>query len=91
MAQQLDRLQRQKGAEGDLRSQLTPYGLRHAFALRLGVDLALSAREAAELMGHSPAVHLQTYGRQLDQPKLLSKVSGLVLRRVPQIPQDVES
>jgi integrase len=77
MAQQLDRLQRQKGAEGDLRSQLTPYGLRHAFALRLGVDLALSVREAAELMGHSPAVHLSTYGRRLDQPKLLARVQAL--------------
>jgi integrase len=91
LTQQLRRLQDQQGAAGEIRPQLTTYGLRHAFALRLGVDLALAVREAAELMGHSPAVHLSTYGRQLDQPKLLSKVSGLVLRRVPQIPQHVES
>lgn len=79
---QLIRLQRQKGASGPLRHELTTYGLRHGFALRLGVDLGLSIREAAELMGHSPGVHLQTYGRQLDRPKLLDKVAGLVRSRV---------
>ena len=77
MARQLQRLQGQQGATGAIRAELTPYGLRHAFALRLGVDLGLSVREAAELMGHSPAVHLQAYGRQLDRPKLLAKVAGL--------------
>lgn len=82
LAQQLGRLRQQKAAPGDLRAQLTPYGLRHAFALRLGVELGLSVREAAELMGHSPAVHLSTYGRQLDRPALLAKVAGLS-RRVP--------
>ena len=81
MAQQLERLHRQKAAQGQLRPDLVPYGLRHAFALRLGVDLGLSVREAAELMGHSPAVHLSTYGRQLDRPKLLDKVAGLVAKR----------
>jgi integrase len=81
MAQQLERLHRQKAAQGQLRPDLVPYGLRHAFALRLGVDLGLSVREAAELMGHSPAVHLSAYGRQLDRPKLLDKVAGLVAKR----------
>lgn len=81
LGQQLVRLHRQQAATGSLRPDLTAYGLRHAFALRLGVDLGLSVREAAELMGHSPAVHLSTYGRRLDQPKLLDKVAGLVGRR----------
>jgi integrase len=81
LTQQLRRLQAQQGAAGDLRSELTTYGLRHAFALRLGVDLGLSVREAADLMGHSPAVHLSTYGRQLDRPKLLGKVADLVANR----------
>jgi integrase len=81
LAKQLERLQQQKAAQGEMRPGLVPYGLRHAFALRLGVDLGLSVREAAELMGHSPAVHLSTYGRQLDRPKLLSKVADLVSRR----------
>lgn len=77
MAQQLGRLHQQKAAKGQIRADLTPYGLRHAFALRLGIDLGLSVREAAELMGHSPAVHLAAYGRQLDKPKLLQKVTDM--------------
>ena len=81
LTQQLRRIQGQQGAAGELRDELTTYGLRHAFALRLGVDLGLSVREAAELMGHSPAVHLSTYGRQLDRPKLLDKVANLVAKR----------
>jgi integrase len=81
LAKQLERLHQQKAARGQLRPDLVPYGLRHGFALRLGVDLGLSVREAAELMGHSPAVHLSTYGRQLDRPKLLDKVASLVAKR----------
>lgn len=80
MAKQLSRLQHQQGALSSLREALTPRSLRHAFALRLGVELGLSPREAAELMGHSPGVHLQIYGRQLDRPKLLEKVEGLACR-----------
>lgn len=81
LTQQLRRLQEQQCAEGEIRPDLTTYGLRHAFAIRLGVDLGLSVREAAELMGHSPAVHLQAYGRQLDRPKLLDKVAAMVSSR----------
>jgi integrase len=57
---------------------VSSYATRHAFALRLGIDLGLHVREAAELMGHSPAVHLATYGRRLDGPGLQAKVAGLV-------------
>jgi integrase len=64
-----------------LPEELTSYGLRHAFALRLGLDLGLHVREAAELMGHSPAVHLATYGRRPDGPGLLAKVEGLLSAR----------
>jgi integrase len=81
LAKQLERLHQQKAAQGQLRPDLVPYGLRHGFALRLGVDLGLSVREAAELMGHSPAVHLSAYGRRLDGPGLLSKVQVLVTAR----------
>ncbi len=73
LSRQLRRLHQPEG--------LTAYGLRHAFALRLGVELGLSVREAAELMGHSPAVHLSTYGRRLDAPKLQDKLAGLVKAR----------
>jgi hypothetical protein len=73
LSHQLRRLHQPEG--------LTAYGLRHAFALRLGVELGLSVREAAELMGHSPAVHLSTYGRRLDAPKLQDKLAALVKAR----------
>ena len=80
MAQQLARLKLSKPVEIPLPQDLTPYGLRHAYALRLGQELGLHVREAAELMGHSPQVHLQTYGRRLDQPGLLAKVRGRLAR-----------
>lgn len=73
MTQQLRRLQMPR--------DLTSYGLRHAFALRLGLDLGLHVRESAELMGHSPQVHLATYGRRLDGPSLQRKVQQLVVGR----------
>ena len=73
MTQQLRRLH--------MPADLTSYGLRHAFALRLGLELGLHVREAAELMGHSPQVHLQTYGRRLDGPSLRRKVMQLVESR----------
>jgi integrase len=82
MAKQLSRLRHQRGERGRLRDGLTPRSLRHAFALRLGVELGLSPREAAELMGHSPCVHLQIYGRRLERPKLLEKVANLVSQHV---------
>jgi len=78
MAQQLARLQRQQPVRIALDAELTPYSCRHAFALRLAQQVGLHVREAAELMGHSPAVHLSTYGRRLDSPKLISSVIGKV-------------
>jgi integrase len=74
MAQQLARLQLQEPVSIPLDAELTPYGCRHAFALRLAQQIGLHVREAAELMGHSPAVHLSTYGRRLDSPKLINSV-----------------
>jgi len=74
MAQQLARLQIQQPVSIPLDAELTPYGCRHAFALRLAQQIGLHVREAAELMGHSPAVHLSTYGRRLDSPKLINSV-----------------
>jgi len=73
MTQQLRRLH--------MPADLTAYGLRHAYALRLGLDLGLHVRESAELMGHSPQVHLATYGRHLDGPALQAKVQQLVAAR----------
>jgi integrase len=78
MAQQLARLQKQQPVQIALDAELTPYSCRHAFALRLAQQVGLHVREAAELMGHSPAVHLSAYGRRLDSPKLISAVIGKV-------------
>jgi integrase len=74
LARQLARLRIQKPVAMELDAELTPYGCRHAFALRLAQKIGLHVREAAELMGHSPAVHLSTYGRRLDSPKLINSV-----------------
>lgn len=81
MAQQLARLKVQTPVEIELPQELVPYSTRHAFALRLGQQLGLHVRESAEVMGHSPAVHLQTYGRRLDQPGLFAKVKSLTADR----------
>ena len=62
----------------ELDQELTAYSVRHAFALRLAQRLGLHPREAATLMGHSPQVHLEVYGRRLDTPKLLEKVASLM-------------
>ncbi|WP_159819901.1 hypothetical protein [Cyanobium sp. Copco_Reservoir_LC18] len=83
MAQQLSRLQRQQPVGISLDPELTPYSCRHAFALRLAQKIGLHVREAADLMGHSPAVHLSTYGRRLDSPKLVSSVIERVTARQP--------
>ncbi len=74
LTQQLRRLRAQTPEQIDLDQELTAYSCRHAFALRLAQRLGLHVREAAELMGHSPQVHLNAYGRRLDQPKLLARV-----------------
>jgi integrase len=80
LSQQLMRLRKRKAIAGELSPELTSYGLRHAFALRLGITLGLHVRESAALMGHSPAVHLQTYGRRLEMPRLEARVRDLVNR-----------
>lgn len=77
LTQQLRRLRDQEKVSCDLREVLSAYGCRHAFALRLAQKVGLHPREAAELMGHSPQVHLQTYGRRIDGPALMAKVRRL--------------
>ena len=80
LSKQLKRLRERKAIASELSPELTSYGLRHAFALRLGLNLGLHVRESAALMGHSPAVHLQTYGRRLEMPRLEARVRELVNR-----------
>lgn len=73
MIQQLRRLRMPR--------ELTSYSLRHSCVLRLGLELGLHVREAAEVMGHSPAVDIAAYGRRLDSQELLSKVVARVAAR----------
>jgi hypothetical protein len=48
-------------------AERTSDGCRHALALRLALQVGLPVREAAELMGPSPATNLCVYGRRLNQ------------------------
>jgi integrase len=72
LTQQLGRLLMPEG--------LSSYAPRHAFAIRLA-EIGLNYREAAELMGHSPATHVATYGRRLALPDLMAKASRLARER----------
>jgi integrase len=81
LTQQLRRLRQQQPVAMELDAELTAYGCRHAFALRLGLELSLDVRSAAALMGHSPATHLAEYGRRLDTPALHGRVAALVQKR----------
>ncbi len=80
MTQQLRRLREQEPIAMELDVELTAYSVRHAFALRLAQRMKLHPREAALLMGHSPQVHLEVYGRRLDSPRLISNVIALLKR-----------
>ena len=78
MSQQLRRARKLR--DQSFPSDLSALSARHAYALRLGQHVGLHVREAAELMGHSPATHIQMYGRRLDVPGLLDKVHGILDR-----------
>ncbi len=58
---------------------LTPYSLRHGYAWRghKTYDRSLSVRDLAALMGHTPAVHLQNYGKWTDEEGLIEAVRSL--------------
>jgi integrase len=58
---------------------LTPYSLRHGYAWRghKTYDRSLSVRDLAALMGHTPAVHLQNYGKWTDEQGLIEAVQRL--------------
>ena len=58
---------------------LTPYSLRHGYAWRGHKSYAhsLSVRDLAALMGHTPVVHLQHYGKWTDEAGLIEAVARL--------------
>ena len=73
LAKQLERLKKSPEVNNEISADLSAYGLRHAFAIRLA-ELGLNYREAAALMGHQPATHIAVYGKRLESPKLIEKV-----------------
>ena len=73
LAKQLERLKKAPQINDGISADLTAYGLRHAFAIRLA-ELGLNYREAAALCGHDPATHIAVYGKRLESPKLIEKV-----------------
>ena len=73
LAKQLERLKKAPQINDGISTDLTAYGLRHVFAIRLA-ELGLNYREAAALCGHDPATHIAVYGKRLESPKLIEKV-----------------
>ena len=61
-------LTRQSAWKPMAESGCTPYSFRHGWALRCHTKYPLiSTRVAAEVMGHSPAVHTEVYGSWTDE------------------------
>jgi len=58
---------------------LTPYSLRHGYAWRghKSYHQSLSVRDLSALMGHTPVVHLQHYGKWTDEKGLIEAVKKL--------------
>jgi len=58
---------------------LTPYSLRHGYAWRghKSYQQSLSVRDLSALMGHTPVVHLQHYGKWTDEAGLIEAVQRL--------------
>lgn len=55
---------------------IKPYALRHAYALRL-LSRGVPADLAARLMGHSLAVHQQTYQRWIEADRIQKAMQGM--------------
>ena len=55
---------------------ITIYSLRHSWAWRCHVCSTnpLHVRQASALMGHTPTVHMATYGRWVDESSLQAAV-----------------
>jgi integrase len=58
---------------------LTAYSLRHGYAWRghKSYQQSLSVRDLSALMGHTPVVHLQHYGKWTDEKGLIEAVEKL--------------
>lgn len=61
--------------------KLTPYSLRHGFALRAHEEFGLSPRVAAALMRHTVAVHNDAYGQWTDAGTVEEAIARAMTRR----------
>jgi integrase len=73
LSQQLKRLIRGFKIECEINPELTAYGLRHAFAIRLA-ELGLNYREAASQMGLEAQTQIAVYVKRLETPKVIQKI-----------------
>lgn len=62
--------------------KLVPYSMRHGFAYRMHQDARyskkISSRFGAALMGHSHAIHLETYGKWTPQGNMRTTLDDLL-------------
>lgn len=59
---------------------ITPYALRHAYAIRASVTFGLPVTTAAALLGHSPDLHYRTYVRHINQKQNIDAALRLIGR-----------
>ena len=60
---QLERLKKSnRKINCEIDADLSPLGCRHGYAVRIHTDLSLTSKEGADVLGHSEAVHLSSYG-----------------------------
>jgi integrase len=57
---------------------ITPYGLRHGYALRAHTQYRLSIRVAAALMGHDPITHQRHYGAWTDETTIEAELARAI-------------
>lgn len=62
---------------------LTPYGLRHGYALRAHTQFRLSIRTAAALMGHDPITHQRHYGAWTDEATIEAELERAIAASSP--------
>ena len=76
--QQLERFKFWQGLK-DAHPGLSVYSLRHGAAYRMhkSYDRPLSIRDAAALLGHSPAEHHASYGMWTDEAGLIDSVARI--------------
>ena len=63
-------------AIGSGAGRLSSYSLRHGYAYRSAMVYDIPIRAAAALMGHSVQVHMQHYGKWVDDAAVKSAVAA---------------